>query len=233
MIGEYFMKEIDQKSQLLAYIKKFNLEGILHKEWVDACSLQVFEKGEYICEVDQEANYFYFVVEGKAKIYTLLSNGKKFLLRFYLPFNILGDVEVINQNKYKVFAEALNSCVCIALPMKIARTQGLKSPEFLIFLCEHLVEKLDTITSKISINLLYSVEERLASYIYESYNPQTKSFIIQSSYSDLAEALGTSYRHLNRTILQLIDKGIVEKEGKALIILNEDALKSMGSGLYH
>lgn len=226
------MITIDQSTLLNGYIKKFQLDSILQEEILSLCSLHTFEKGEYICEIDQIADYFYFFVEGKAKIYTLLKNGKKLLLRFYSPFNILGDIEVINEQPYKVFVEALNACVCVALPMKIAKAQGLKNPDFLKFLCEHLVEKLDTITHKSSVNLLYPLETRLASYVYESYNKQTAIFEVQSNYSDLAELLGTSYRHLNRTLIQLIENGILEKEGRNIKIRDEEALKNLSRDLY-
>lgn len=226
------MRVIDQSTQLNSYIKKFKLENILQDDFLSLCSLHTFEKGEYICEIDQVANYFYFFVEGKAKIYTLLQNGKKLLLRFYSPFNVLGDIEVINEQPYKVFAEALNPCVCIALPMKIARAQGLKNPDFLNFLCNHLVEKLDTITHKSSVNLLNPLEVRLASYIYQSYNKQSHIFEMQSNFSDLAELLGTSYRHLNRTFITLITKGIIEKDGKSIKVADEEALKNLSRDLY-
>ncbi len=226
------MKICENSDQLLGYIKKFNLENILKDEFYDLCSLHTFEKGEYICEIDQIASYFYFFVEGKAKIYTLVQNGKKLLIRFYSPFNVLGDIEVINEQPYKVFAEALNACVCIGIPIKAARIQGLKNPDFLKFLCEHLVEKLDTITHKSSVNMLYSLEVRLASYIYESHNKQTLVFEAQSNYSDLAELLGTSYRHLNRTLLQKKKKKILKKDGKNLVIMDQEALKELSKDLY-
>lgn len=226
------MKIVDNMSQLKGYIKQYQLEKVIQEELLEYCSIQVFEKGEYLCGVDQEATFFFFFVQGKAKIYTLLENGKKLLLRFYLPFHVLGDIEIINQNKYKVFAEALTQCTCIAVPMKFAKAYGLKNPDFLLFLCQHLAEKLDTITHKSSINVLCPLEVRLASYIFESHNPRTNTFEVQSNYSDLAELLGTSYRHLNRMLIQFADKGILEKNKKVIKIIDMAALKDLAGDLY-
>ncbi|MBC7959333.1 MAG: helix-turn-helix domain-containing protein, partial [Vallitaleaceae bacterium] len=130
------------------------------------------------------------------------------------------------------YAQALEECVCIGLPMKIAVNQGLNNPEFLRFLCKHLVEKLDSITFKSSMNMLYELEIRLASYLIQSYNKQTSVFVVQSNYADLAELLGTSYRHLNRTLIAMEEKGILQKKGRQITLLKVAELKQLGKEMY-
>jgi hypothetical protein len=54
----------------------------------------------------------------------------------------------------------------------------------------------------------------------------------EESKTVLSEILGTSYRHLLRTLDSLCAKGVLGKEGKGYSILDEDALTSIGEDYY-
>ncbi|PKM49607.1 MAG: transcriptional regulator [Firmicutes bacterium HGW-Firmicutes-7] len=225
------MKIIEDKNKILEYMHKYELENVIGKELIMHCELHTFEKGDYICQTEQEVAYFYYFVEGKAKIYTLLENGKKSLLRFYQPLNVLGDVEVFHYNQYRVFVEALENSVCIGIPMKLVRLYGINNVVFLRFLGNHLAQKLDSITYKSSMNL-YPLEARLSSYIIENIQNENNICEIESNYSDLAELLGTSYRHLNRMLIKLVRDQIIDKKGKTIIIMKKEELKALAGDFY-
>ncbi|PKM94364.1 MAG: hypothetical protein CVU84_09835 [Firmicutes bacterium HGW-Firmicutes-1] len=225
------MKNIEDKNKIKHYIQEYDLDKVIGKELFSYCELHTFDKGEYICQTEQEVNYFYFFVEGKAKIYTLLENGKKSLLRFYQPLNVLGDVEVFHYNQYRVFVEALEACTCIGIPIKLVRKHGIHNANFLRFLGTHLAKKLDSITFKSSMSL-YPLEARLANYILENNQKENNICLIESNYVDLAELLGSSYRHLNRIIIKLIGDRIIDKKGKTIIIINLEALKALSGDCY-
>lgn len=231
------MRIIDDQLKLKEYIYLESLNHIINEDMEKYCEIHTFERGEFICKVEQEVEYFYFFVEGKAKIYTLLENGNKLLLRFYQPFNILGDIELLLYPGYRTYVEALRTCICLGIPMRIIRAHFLHNSVFIKFLCEHLARKLDSITHKSSMNL-YPLEVRLSRYIFESQVKEDDKMTIIPNYNDLAELLGSSYRHLNRTFNQLIEKGIISKKGKRITILDKEALTEiagdiMGSEFYY
>jgi len=76
-----------------------------------------------------------------------------------------------------------------------------------------------------SINLLYPLENRLASYINEFLTNDEDSNIyidFDENLVNIAELLGSSYRHLLRTLNTLSKKGVLEKEdGKYKVLLEE------------
>ena len=78
-----------------------------------------------------------------------------------------------------------------------------------------------------------SLESRLASYIYAFVNEENnEEFTFEESYSEIAELLGTSYRHLNRTLNKLCSDNILQKDGKKYIIKDIERLKLLSGDLY-
>ncbi len=61
---------------------------------------------------------FFFLVKGKAKVYTTLSNGKSLLLCFYNDFKLLGDVEIINLENASSNVQVIEDTYCLAISLK-------------------------------------------------------------------------------------------------------------------
>ena len=87
-----------------------------------------------------------------------------------------------------------------------------------------------------SINQLYPLENRLASYINESiiYNENEENLYIDfdENLVNIAELLGSSYRHLLRTFNILCKKGVLEKEDGKYKVINKFLLKDLAGDLY-
>lgn len=114
------------------------------------------------------------------------------------------------------------------------RTQLIKDCKFLINICDYLSEKLTSGSNNSSINLLYPLENRLASYIVAFTNVDTnnKKFTFEENYSEIAELLGTSYRHLNRTLSKFCSDKILKRHKKEFIIEDLDKLLYLAGDLY-
>jgi len=82
-----------------------------------------------------------------------------------------------------------------------------------------------------TINLLYPVENRLASYMMATRrNGNRVQF--DETLTEIAELLGTSYRHLLRTINNLINKGILKKCKFGYEVIDEEMLSNLATDLY-
>jgi CRP/FNR family putative post-exponential-phase nitrogen-starvation transcriptional regulator len=73
-------------------------------------------------------------------------------------------------------------------------------------------------------NILYPFEARLCAYI--SMTNENGRF--NQKLTEVAEFLGTSYRHLLRTLDQLCRKGVIEKSSPGYIIRDDLELRSIG-----
>ena len=90
---------VKNEEKLFELINKYELNSIFSQEIIPFLELHMFKKNEHICFMNEELNYLYFFVHGKAKVYKTLPNGKSLLLEFYEPVQLIGDLELISKIK--------------------------------------------------------------------------------------------------------------------------------------
>jgi CRP/FNR family transcriptional regulator, putaive post-exponential-phase nitrogen-starvation regulator len=198
--------------------------------------LILFNKNEHICKASEKMNYLFFFVEGKAKVYTLLSNGKSLLLCFNKPFKVIGDVEFIHYKTADSDVQVIEDSYCVGIPLKDIRKYVIDDPKFLRFMCDCLGEKLTRLSKYSSINLLYPLDNRLSSYIVaissSEQNEGENNIIFDGNLREISELLGTSYRHLLRTLNKLCNQGAIKKNNNHYEILNINILEDLAGELY-
>lgn len=225
------MKIICDDKLLKHFIEKYNLVDIVGNKLLLYSKLFYYEKGEKILHAGDTLNYLYFFVSGKIKISSIEENGKSILLRFYDNFNSLGEVELIQNIPISSSVESVENTYLIALPIKKIRRELNNNNNLLLFIAHTLSSKLNSISNNSSYNLLYPLINRLASYLYEHAN-KNDTIIINSTFQNISEFLGTTYRHLHRTLKELELKGIIKHESKQITIIDKDKLKELSKNIY-
>lgn len=230
------MKKIEDSFIIENYYNELNMQKIFMNNMKNDMRLLKFDKHEYLSREDEDLEYLLFFIQGKAKVFKTLPNGRNLLLAFYKHFRVIGDIEIVKNQSATGTIQALSTCYCLAISMEKARLELTKDRKFLKFTCESLAEKLAAVSMNSSINLLYPLENRLASYINESlvYEENEESLYIDfdENLINIAELLGSSYRHLLRTFNTLCKKGVLEREGGKYKIINKALLKDLAGDLY-
>lgn len=228
------MLEIQNNIEIDNYIKKYEIEKLFTGNMKKQMNLYLFNKNEYICREEEQLEYMYFLVKGKAKVSKHLENGKSLLISFYTPITIIGDVELIRNNPTDCSVQAIEDTYCIGISFEIVRSVLINDCKFLLNICEYLSNKLTSNSNNSSINLLYPLENRLASYILAFINidEHNNKFSFKESYSEISELLGTSYRHLNRTLNKFCSNEILIKSNDGYIIKDFEKLLSLAGDLY-
>ena len=90
--------------------------------------------------------------------------------------------------------------------------------------------KLASLSVSNSVNILYPLENRLASYILASYTNEDNNNT--ENLTQIAEFLGTSYRHLLRVVKEFELEKIIKRDNKKLVILDKDKLEELAGDLY-
>ena len=87
-----------------------------------------------------------------------------------------------------------------------------------------------------SLNIMYPVEVRLASYLLSVSLDESDSHFnnqINISIKDAANLIGTSYRHLNRVITQLCAEGLIERNKGSILVKDIEGLRDLaGDNIY-
>jgi CRP-like cAMP-binding protein len=218
------------------YIFKYGIDEIFTNDMKPLMELFLFKKNEHICRESEAIDYLLFFVKGKAKVYTTLSNGKSLLLCFYQDFKILGDLEIINPQNASSSVQVIEDTYCIGISLQNARTHLLNDVKFLRFMCNSLGEKLNRCSKNSSINLLYPLENRLASYILATgvRTDGNGEGIIEfnENLTEISELLGTSYRHLLRTLNLLCSKRVIIRKYNCFQVIDEINLRKLTADLY-
>ena len=229
------MKKIEDPFIIEKYYNELNMQRIFIDDMKKYMKLLKFDKHEYLSREDENLEYLLFFIQGKSKVFKTLPNGRNLLLAFYKPFRVIGDIEIVKNQSATGTIQALSTCYCLAIPMDKARKELTKDRKFLKFTCESLAEKLAAVSMNSSINLLYPLENRLASYINEFLTNDEDSNIyidFDENLVNIAELLGSSYRHLLRTFNALCKKGVIEKYDGKYKVINKMLLKDLAGDLY-
>ncbi|OTZ88753.1 Crp/Fnr family transcriptional regulator [Bacillus thuringiensis] len=193
--------------------------------------LNYFEKGELICNIDDEMDRLYFVVKGKVKVYTITSEGKKLILRFINPLAIVGDIELIQNSKAHNVVEACSDVIAISISNTVIRNKLLHDPIFMKFLLENIANTLKISTRFTALNLLYPVEVRVASYLLsistDSNGNMYKGDLDTTSVTSIADFIGVSYRHVIRVLQRFYNDKLIEKSNGVIVIKDFSRMKEV------
>ncbi|MDM5438788.1 cyclic nucleotide-binding domain-containing protein [Bacillus hominis] len=223
---------MENKSDLIIqYLKAYNMLEIFSGISTDYFQVNHFEKGKLICNIDDEMDRLYFFVKGKVKVYTITPEGKKLILRFINPLAIVGDIELIQNSKAHNVVEACSDVVAISISNTVMRNKLLHDPIFINFLLENIANTLKISTRFTALNLLYSVEVRVASYLLsistDSNGNMYKEDLDATSVSSIADFVGVSYRHVIRVLQKFYKEKLIEKDNGVIVIKDLSGMKEV------
>lgn len=226
------MKRIYDEKPKEKYISRYKINEIFSCNMNKYMQLILFNKNEFIYRENEKLDYIYFFVQGKLKVYRTLENGKILLLSFYYPLMVLGDLELVNYERADANIQVVEDSYCIGMAFEDVREVLLKDPLFLRYVCDSLGRKLKQTSKNSSINILYPLENRLASYIADMVIEDEDHIKFYGNLTETAELLGASYRHLLRTLKTLCNKNILEKKKDYYEVINVEKLKEIASDMY-
>lgn len=204
------------------YIEQFQLQDVLPEQLLAQMTLKTFKKGDYVISQGEQPQFMYFIVEGRLKIFAASDDGKKLIIAFTQPLNVLGDIEFVQRKPYLNTVEAITDGKMLALPIHIIHEHGLQHLPFTSYLLDTITGKFYANAYSSHFNMLHSVDVRFASYIL-SITTDT-DYVSIHDIRDVADLIGTSYRHLNRIIAQLCEQGYIERAQRTIRILQRAEL---------
>lgn len=223
------MKEVKVYERIEEYLQSYNIEHLFNEDIIPYLSLYEFEKGELICSQGAAVEYLYILVKGKVKIFTTSEEGKTLILSFKTPLEVIGDIEYVQEIDTINTVEAVSPVVMIGVRQSVLRRFLKDHSPFLQFLLEIITRKFYIKSQFMRHNIMYPVETRLASYLvsvaFDENEALVNGKVSTSNLTDIANLIGTSYRHLNRVIKEFCLNGLVERDKGAILIKDLEGLK--------
>jgi len=189
---------------------------------------RTFMPNEFIFWDGDTPDWFYMVAEGKVKVLKHSSSGKEFIIAFFGPGEMFGEVAVFENKPYPASAQAV-------IETKVV---GIKREDFLSFLANRpqvslrtinvLGERLRDAQSRLRDLAGERVEQRLASVLLmlSTKLGSTLPFTRQ----EIADMAGTTTETAIRIMSSLKDRRIIRTVRGKVIILDEVKLRLLSEG---
>lgn len=212
------MKTLQPTEKSKAALLEYGMDaGMVH-----GCALFRYESGEVLLKQGTPVEHLYLVLHGKIKICMLAANGKDLTLCYYISSGILGDVELVQDDKS---ASATSIAVlpsdCIRIPLARNWAYLHHNITFMNQVAKGLSTKLLNSSNEHVSSALYSSEERLCSYILMTAHNN----LFSDTLTDVSKSIGISYRHLFRLLSRLCGNGVLEKRDAGFVILDKRYLQ--------
>lgn len=217
------------KAQLLKQSLIFG--GLSDDELTELASLTSIRKlasGEFIFWDGDAPEWFYIIAEGKIKVLKHSSQGKEFIIAFFSPGEMFGEVAVFENKPYPASAQAVIETAVL----------GIKRQDFLTFLAHRPEVTLHIIN--ILGGRLRDAQERLRDLAGERVEQRLSRILLMLSArlgttlpftrQEIADMTGTTTETAIRFMSQLKDRGIVQSTRGKTVILDEVKLRLLSEG---
>lgn len=184
-----------------------------------------YKSGEFILQQGYPCPYVLLVLEGKMKVFNTVQSGRTLLFCYTATSGILGEVEfAANIDTAASSVQAVTDVSFIGIPRARYKNELKNNIAFMNVLSAALAQKLFRSSKNSVAAILHPLDARLCAYITMT----KEGGYFNGKLTETAEMLGSSYRHLLRTIDNLCKKGVLEKSPKGYFIKDEAALKRIG-----
>lgn len=182
----------------------------------DDCLLVSFKRKDSIYDNSEYLKAFGYVRKGKAII---KSQSSVYLMRYLDKnsfFGVMGlfcdDIDYVSE------IEARSDMEIIFFKQNLIERCIKRYPEFSINLIKFLTGRISYLNKKINVISNNTNTDKLASFIHLQIENSGSQFIINESYAKLCERLNMSRASLYRSFDELIDKKLIEKDNKRIIV---------------
>ena len=189
---------------------------------------RTFDSGEFVFWDGDDPAWLYIVAEGKIKVLKHASSGKEFIIAFFGPGEMFGEVAVFENKPYPASAQAITE----------TRVLGVKREDFLEFLAHRpevalriiyvLGGRLRDAQSRLRDIAGERVEQRIASILFMLYSRLGPE--IPFTRQEIADMAGTTTETTIRVMSRLKDGSIIRSTRGTIVILDETKLRLLSEG---
>lgn len=156
---------------------------------------------------NETANYVYIIKSGKAKVYSLTSNGVKYLEHIYCEDELFGELEVFINKPILSYVEALEPCEVIKIPRASFLDWLRHDNDFSLYMNIQLSHKMYNASINSKANIVHPLKYRALFFLWRFLEEHNLDTIHKDI---LTEGIGSNIRSVNRVIKELSDENIIK-----------------------
>lgn len=219
------MPSLAHQHLLEKYIQQYALREHLNEDLLRCLQVYRFKPEQAIYTALMEQTHLYFLVEGKAQVSYYLANGKQSIIMIITPFSVIGDMEFLGDDPVQLNVIATETSTFLGIRKSDALQYGYDDARFLRFIIQYMSQKL-RVSGQYQLGYDVPLINRVAMYLLKQ--PMQDACITVESKTLVADFLGTTLRHLNRTIKTLETENIIEWQKSKVIVRDLAKLQVYG-----
>lgn len=219
------MRILASENDSLVFLKNTDFVDWFSFDIIPYVRVTAYDKNEYMIQTHQPLTRLLFLQKGTAKLYGFHKNGRRSLINFFTPPCVLGGTELFDQEKNPFPLVASTSCVCLELDAASCRDQLLTDACFLQHLCNMILQQNVTQNRRYMNLVAYPGKNNLALCLLML---QVDGMFLEP-YTEIADYLGMSYRHLMHLITEFCDSNVLQRTRDGLKILDWMHLELLAS----
>ncbi len=172
----------------------------------------------------------YLLKKGRVKIANTAPSGKEVTFEILEPGEVFGELEVLEDTPRSTSAEALDDTLICVIPRKEFDQYLAMHPNVTVKLTKLIGLRLRKIQSRVEDLVFRDVPARLAHLLLELRKndgiPERQGIRlkVKLTHQEMANLIGCSRETVSTIIGQFRDQGLLQIDGRTLIILNEKGL---------
>lgn len=220
------MRTIQSEKTIEYYVEKYDMASFLNDELLSRLQRFRFPAYSSVFIEQDEPHFFYFLVEGAVQCSHYHLNGKLAVFAVSRPFTAIGDLEILSNERVHSNVIATERTTMLGIAASDIHRYGADDPRFLRFLLDELRQKLYRV-NELQMNQVLPVINRLAVYILSLLLDENAEHVTLPGKEELASLLGTTTRHLNRVLKELVENDSISADYPRVRVKDRAALEQI------
>lgn len=181
-------------------------------------------KGKIIYMPGETGEVLFLLKKGSVHLYRLSSEGRKLILQTVGPMTFFGEMAVVGQSMYDLFAEAAEDCTACVMSRADVERLLLAKPQVGLRMLEEVSERMRHAQERLGDTAFKGIPARVASLLL-SLSRSGAEPITGTRHQDIADMMGVYRETVSNTLGALRDEGIIEISRKEISILDVAQLR--------
>lgn len=210
------------------------LEPAVFNEVMRQSRLQHYPRRSNLAIKGTTADWLGVLIEGRVQVIDTLSNGMEVGLNLLETGDFFGEFAIIDQAPRSATLVAMSGCHVLQIPGELGRQLLFRYPPVAEFMQRHFTRVVRRMNEFRALLAQPNVAQRLQGLLCFSMREIPGGLVhieVLPTHQELAIMINTSRESVTRTLSDLQQRGIVEKDGRRLIIREPERLKALADGL--
>ena len=186
-----------------------------------------YRAGTVICRQGDAIDCLFIIIEGYADIYFMAENGNKYSQVVIKEGQFIGELEIFDQRPVICSVEALTDLKLLHIKREFFMKWLEMDKNICFYLMKYSNHQFYMFSEKAGVDSLYPLKIRLCRYLLSCSGQAPKkgdSIRLRLNKEKLSEQFAVTKRSVNRILLSLKNKNIIEIETDTIIIKDSEKL---------